>query len=62
MKLLPAQIFEIFSDRSGRWRARRKDGLVEGIFVDRREAARFARRETMGLNLAMDYRANVAGR
>ena len=62
MKCLPAQIFEIFSDRPRRWRARRQDGLVEGIFVDRAEAARFARRETMAWNHAMDDRASVAGR
>lgn len=38
--------FEIFADRLG-WHARRLDGLVEGTFVSREDAVRFARRETM---------------
>lgn len=38
-------VFEIFRDRRGRWRARRSDGLVDGLFVDQLSAMRFARRE-----------------
>ena len=37
-------VFEIFPDR-GRWRARRSDGLVDGLFTDQLSAIRFARRE-----------------
>jgi hypothetical protein len=40
-----AYFFEIFPDRHGRWRARRNDGLVDGLFVDQLSAVRFARRE-----------------
>ncbi len=40
-----AFFFEIFPDRHGRWRARRNDGLVDGLFVDQLSAVRFARRE-----------------
>jgi hypothetical protein len=38
-------VFEVFQDRKGRWRARRNDGLVDGLFVDQLSAIRFARRE-----------------
>ena len=38
-------VFEVFRDRKGRWRARRDDGLVDGLFVDQLSALRFARRE-----------------
>ena len=38
-------VFEIFRDARGRWRARRSDGLVDGLFVDQLSAVRFARRE-----------------
>jgi hypothetical protein len=38
-------VFEVFRDARGRWRARRDDGLVDGLFVDQRSAVRFARRE-----------------
>jgi len=41
----PMYVFEIFRDPSGRWRARRSDGLVDGLFVDQLSAVRFARRE-----------------
>jgi len=37
--------FEIFRDGRGCWRARRNDGLVDGLFVDQLSAVRFARRE-----------------
>ena len=37
--------FEIFRDPTGRWCARRQDGLVSGIFRERLDALRFARRE-----------------
>ena len=40
-----AYVFEIFRDGRGRWRARRQDGLVDGLFVDQLSAVRFARRE-----------------
>ncbi|HWY66485.1 MAG TPA: hypothetical protein VNX61_14830 [Rhizomicrobium sp.] len=39
-------VFEIFRDGRGRWRARRSDGLVDGLFVDQISAVRFARRES----------------
>lgn len=38
-------VFEIFRVSNGRWRARRRDGLVDGLFVDQLSAVRFARRE-----------------
>ena len=38
-------VFEVFRDARGRWRARRRDGLVDGLFVDQLSAVRFARRE-----------------
>jgi hypothetical protein len=38
-------VFEVFRDARGRWRARRDDRLVEGLFVDQLSAVRFARRE-----------------
>ena len=41
----PMYVFEIFRDRRGRWRARRSDGLIDGLFVDQLSAVRFARRE-----------------
>jgi len=41
-------IFEVFRDTRGRWRARRSDGLVEGLFLDQLSAVRFARRENPG--------------
>jgi hypothetical protein len=44
--------FEIFADCS-RWCARRMDGLVEGIFVSREDAVRFARRETWRVNASL---------
>jgi hypothetical protein len=40
--------FEVFRDTRGRWRARRSDGLVEGLFLDQLSAVRFARRENPG--------------
>jgi hypothetical protein len=46
-------IFEVFRDSRGRWRARRSDGLVEGLFVDRHSAVRFARRENPGAPLLL---------
>jgi hypothetical protein len=39
-------MFEIFRDAQGNWWARRRDGLVGGIFRDRAEAERFARLES----------------
>jgi hypothetical protein len=41
-------VFEIKHEAGGLWRARRKDGLVEGRFRDREGAVRFARREQPG--------------
>jgi hypothetical protein len=38
-------VFEVFRDPRGRWRARRSDGLVDGLFIDQLSAVRFARRE-----------------
>ncbi len=38
-------VFEIVHEPAGLWRARRRDGLVEGRFRDRESAVRFARRE-----------------
>lgn len=38
--------FEVFPARNGRWRVRRSDGLVDGLFVDQLSAIRFARRES----------------
>jgi len=40
-----AKQFEIFTDRAGHWCARRSDGLVVGLFVDRASALRFVRLE-----------------
>lgn len=40
-------VFDVFRDRRGRWRARRRDGLVEGWFTARIDAVRFARRESL---------------
>lgn len=40
--------FDIFRDNAGHWCARRCDGLVCGIFRERRDAERFARREGFG--------------
>ena len=37
--------FEIFRDKIGHWCARRTDGKVGGIFLERDAAVRFARRE-----------------
>jgi hypothetical protein len=34
--------FTITQDDSGRWVAREKQGLIEGVFVDQRAAIRFA--------------------
>jgi hypothetical protein len=36
----------MFRDAQGHWWARRRDGLVGGIFCDRAEAERFARLES----------------
>ena len=46
-------VFEVFRDRKGRWRARRDDGLVDGLFVDQLSAVRFARRENPGGSLLL---------
>ena len=46
-------IFEVFRDTRGRWRARRSDGLVEGLFLDQLSAVRFARRENPGGQLLL---------
>jgi len=43
--MILAYFFEVFRDARGRWRARRSDGLVDGLFVDQLSAVRFARRE-----------------
>jgi hypothetical protein len=40
--------FEIFRDQAGHWCARRMDGLVFGLFVERDAAIRFARMECYG--------------
>ena len=40
-----AKTFEIYADQTGRWCARRLDGLVFGTFLDRSSAARFVRLE-----------------
>lgn len=40
-----AKKFEIYSDRTGRWCARRLDGLVFGVFIDLASALRFVRLE-----------------
>lgn len=37
----PQSVFEMSCDQNGRWCVRRKDGLVFGVFRDRRAAARF---------------------
>jgi hypothetical protein len=39
-------VFEVYRDRRGCWHARRRDGLVEGLFVARIDAVRFACRES----------------
>jgi hypothetical protein len=40
-----AKQFKIYPDRTGHWCARRLDGLVFGIFIDRASAFRFVRLE-----------------
>ena len=46
-------MFEIFRDAAGYWCARRKDGLVCGVFRERADAERFARRESGGVAKAV---------
>ncbi len=41
----PKTTYEMFPDRLGRWRVRRLDGGVFGVFSQRRAAARFVWRE-----------------
>jgi hypothetical protein len=41
--------FEIFLDRTGYWCARRVDGLVFGLFVNRGAALRFVRMESLAV-------------
>jgi hypothetical protein len=41
-------VFEIFREPCGLWRICRSDGLVEGRFVKRRDAIRFARHQYPG--------------
>jgi hypothetical protein len=45
MNILIPPLFEIFADDYGLWHARRRDGLAEGIFASRAEAARFVLQE-----------------
>jgi hypothetical protein len=37
----PKTTYEMFPDRRGRWHVRRSDGVVVGVFSQRRAAARF---------------------
>ena len=53
--------FEIFQDGRGRWRARRSDGLVDGLFVDQLSAVRFARRECPQGGIVIRNRPATAG-
>lgn len=41
--------FEIVREGARRWRVRRSDGLVEGIFIDHRAALGFVRHESLRL-------------
>lgn len=41
--------FEIYRDGYGHWCARRSDGLVFGLFKERKAALRFARDESRGV-------------
>ncbi len=43
--LSPDLTFTVWQDPRGRWMARCNRGLVEGMFVSRRDAVRFARLE-----------------
>ena len=52
-------VFEVFRDPRGRWRARRSDGLVDGLFVDQLSAVRFARRESPAGMLLLRGRAEA---
>lgn len=40
-------VFEIFCEEKGLWRVCRSDGLVEGMFRDRKGALRFAKSESL---------------
>ena len=60
MNILVPPLFEIFTDGNGLWRARRRDGLAEGIFASRAEAARFVLGEIMALNSDSDDRSAIA--
>ena len=53
-------IFEVFRDERNFWHARRDDGLVEGIFVDRVSAIRFAKREAPAKLRPLGVRFNNA--
>jgi hypothetical protein len=51
--MIPTYFFEVFRETHGRWRARRSDGLVDGLFLDQLSAVRFARRENPGGQLVL---------
>jgi hypothetical protein len=53
-------IFEVFRDERNFWHARRNDGLVEGVFVDRISAIRFAKREAPAKLRQLGVRFNNA--
>jgi hypothetical protein len=42
------RMFTVGRDRRGRWIARELDGMIEGVFVDRKTAIRFALFEADG--------------
>lgn len=44
----PGSAFELFHDRIGRWCVRRLDGLVFGVFRERKTAVRFVTHECRG--------------
>jgi hypothetical protein len=43
--------FDITREGPRQWRVRRRDGLVEGVFTDRRAALGFARCESLRFSL-----------
>jgi hypothetical protein len=51
--MISMHTYEIFRAHHGLWRARRSDGLVDGLFVDKRSALRFARREVPACSILL---------
>jgi hypothetical protein len=54
------RIFTVSRDRRGRWIARALDGLIEGVFIDRKTAIRFALFEADGQHSAVIIIPDIA--